>query len=682
LETDGDIKWSTGLSKGLFGFGSILNFYTASPLVVGDVLYTISGDGIVSAFNTENTGLNVEPIWEFQMIKPINYSWGSPSVSAVASPVLADGLLFISGVNDQSNLSGGRMYCLGTYSPNAKGNVTSTVIHVPKGKWWESFKANKTDTKNNTITFSILDENGKVLKTFENYNNTFNNISDLNSNGIRLFASFNIKEPSEPHPVLNNWELSWIDEREPPVFGDPEDAGWINLDFKESAIEVWDVADDGVLSGLDISTAEFKIGYAPKGSTTPKLSGWIAAESDDDSGVERTTIAANFEELEFEVDDYINITFRIKDLAGNQGNSTVAEFKTDVERPTSWIKDKDSFGSKYNELVPIVAGAEDEGANGSGIQKVSLIYQYKEFEDDDWSVNWSYYDNRTPDIYSWLFGELDGVKIKSGYYKILSRAKDKAGNSEDIVPSNAISFRFDDQNPAMNTDFEDSYRKKQIPKIPLEISDDYKLESLEYLVDGDTTWYTVADGIDDKTYEIDWTLSENQWAAWPDGAIRYIYFRITDYCGNQYTTTASNTPLITKVSMADLFVDLSDFNEWHWDDEFTISPNIPTYLDVEKVQVFYSYSKDNKKWDEYRQLGEDKSSAPYSWTFTAANGSGYYKFYTKITTVQGDVYTSEEQIKNVTVLPTGLFAALILLTTILIFATIIIITRMKKKKQE
>jgi hypothetical protein len=209
------------------------------------------------------------------------------------------------------------------------------------------------------------------------------------------------------------------------------------------------------------------------------------------------------------------------------------------------------------------------------------------------------------------------------------------------------------------------------------------LESLEFRLENETTWYTIAeeDKIDDKSFTVDWSLAENKWAAWNEGSSQYVFFRVKDYCGNEYVTTEENSPLIQKINIDDFYIDLSDFNEWHWGDTFTINPSIPDYLNVEKVQIFYSFSKDKKNWTDYKQYNGNLTVSPYTWQFTAVEGSGYYKFYTKITTLEGDVYTTPEQIITATILPAGLFAVLLILTTILILVTATVIYRMKRNKK-
>ncbi|TDA31196.1 MAG: hypothetical protein DSO03_05370, partial [Hadesarchaea archaeon] len=49
---------------------------------------------------------------------------------------------------------------------------------------------------------------------------------------------------------------------------------------------------------------------------------------------------------------------------------------------------------------------------------------------------------------------------------------------------------------------------------------------------------------------------------------------------------------------------------------------------VVSVELFYAWSSDNSSWGEERSFGLD-NTPPWSWSFTAPNGPGYYRFYSK-----------------------------------------------------
>jgi len=323
----------------------------------------------------------------------------------------------------------------------------------------------------------------------------------------------------------------------------------------------------------------------------------------------------------------------------------------------------------------------DGAENTSGIQHVSLIYKYKENEDDSFDEDWKYYQNKSAAIYSWVFGRISGDTMPSGYYKLSTRAKDWAGNLQDIDTTRddtiTSTFLFDDIDPEINTAFESSYTYKELPNMNLNISDDFMLDSFGYRLDDETKWTWIKQsGINAETYSVDWVLSESKWTSWDEGETHHIYFIVTDEAGNVY----EDNPLkITKENMDDFFIDLSNFAEFHLDKEVTIHAAVPDYLNIKSVQLLYSFSEDNSNWDEYTQVGENLTSIPYSWKFEPSKGDGYYRFRTKITTVEGNIFITDEDV-NYTSVPTTLFVVLMLMTTILLFVTAIVLYRIKSKK--
>jgi hypothetical protein len=62
---------------------------------------------------------------------------------------------------------------------------------------------------------------------------------------------------------------------------------------------------------------------------------------------------------------------------------------------------------------------------------------------------------------------------------------------------------------------------------------------------------------------------------------------------------------------------------------------------VESVELFYRYSTDNSTWGDWTSFGVD-NEAPWSWSFNAPNGDGYYEFYSIATDDAGSVEDSPE----------------------------------------
>ena len=214
--------------------------------------------------------------------------------------------------------------------------------------------------------------------------------------------------------------------------------------------------------------------------------------------------------------------------------------------------------------------------------------------------------------------------------------------------------------------------------------DDYSLENLYYRLDDEEDYIKVVfnqtediKGKQDVT--VKWTLPDDKWADFKEDEEHYIYFKLEDTIGNYIETTKSKTPKVIKdENISQLDVDLTDFTKLKLGDTYTVKANIPSDIDVDKAKLFYQYSKDNNNWNIVKQVGEDIRSPPYEWSFTASNGSGYYKFYIKIIDTSGAEYTSDSEIINVTLIP-NITLALVVIAIIFILFTIFIIRKMKKQ---
>jgi outer membrane protein assembly factor BamB len=678
---DGDVKWSSNITVGLINAG----FYTASPVIVGDYVYVVNGFSNLYAFSVENEGNDVVPEWTVTVPSPEEFLIGGTIPDVIASPVISDGLIIMS-TNENRSALNGRICCLGDYNKNKQGTIISSSIHVPPGFWWEEFDTDKINTTNNTVIFSVLDENNEVLtnkngQKYENLNGSHNNLIDLTSNVIRLKAEFTIRNETEDL-ALDSWNVTWVSENAEPEFDndsfDPGNDGWINQNIKECSIEVSDKECNGVISGLDVSSAMFRIKYIKQEESDITTSDWTTAICKPNiSGIGTTRIYANFSG--FKILELKNITFKIKDLAGNE-NTTKKTFKMDGIKPASTIVNIGDFEDIYNDELIISAEAGDSG--GSGVDTVALKYRYRETEEDEWSEWIKYQDSDSP--YSWYFGKdlISGNPMKSGYYHLTTVAKDNASNEEEIDTDEIISILFDMTKPSLENDFDEDYKTRNIPTFELQISDDYMLESLSFKPDFETQWEKIKTGINQKTYTCKWEFPEEFWDQISEGQGHYIYFKIEDYCGNIKETTAQNTLYLVKdETVAEFHVDLTSFKEWHWDDQFTVTANVPDDIDVENITLYYCYSEDNNNWDEWKQYGEKLTSSPYTWAFTASDGSGYYKFKTEITDTQGAVYMSPVETINVTLFPTMLFIILIILMFFSILISLLVISKMKKKHQ-
>ena len=691
---NGSIDWHYNLTNPFLDF----SYYVTSPVVVGDMVYIVAGEKVqyeslnistaklLYAFKAKYSSYVVEPVWSTYVDIPSEASFDLNAPDILASPIISDNMIIISATYDTINLAG-RLICIGDYIQNFEGTIKSTEIHVPNSKWWNKLNADFISSTNNKVIFKILDKDDKVLKDWFSIPSNGYNLSNLNTNVIKLYAKLTNTDKTQVTAKLNSWTIDWLNEKVAPIFNTttflPDVNGWISSNLTECSIVARDRADNSIISGLDIDSAKYRIGYIDKNTNTNKLSDWLQATSSYSSGVNQARIIANLKEHGLNIKNYINIEFTINDLAGNQGYSSIITFKTDSTKPKSEILNKEGFKDIYNTPITVGAKAEDQGlvSSRSNISYVSLIYQYSEDNSaDSWS-DWQYYGNNiTSTIYSWEFGE----HLESGYYKILTIAVDKAGNKEDINTNNIVEFFFDDTDPSIKNDFNSVYKSIKIPSFNLELNDDYSLENLYYRFDNEETYIRVifneTEDIKGKKYVTrEWTLPDNKWSDFKENEEHYIYFKLEDTAGNYIETTKSNTPKVIKdENISKLYVDLTDFSTFKLGDIYSVKANIPSDINVENVKLFYQYSKDNSSWNIVKQVGDHITSPPYEWIFTASNGSGYYKFYIKIIDTAGAEYTSDSEITNVKIIP-SITLILFVIAIIFILFTIYIIRKMKKR---
>lgn len=688
------IDTNTGREKWNFdtflGLGKILpTYFSGSPLVVEDVVYVTTEDGHIYAINAKNG----EQIWDITIDSP-DYD-PDPPYYIYGSPVFADGLIFVSILQKKDLFSSElrkRLFCIGEFKNNTLGRVLSAPIHVQNRKWWNMFNADfVADGENNSINFYLLDKNGEKISGFTNLNGTNNNISNVNNNVIQLCAELNIlndKDPSSHSPILRYWELSWVPEEEAPVFledtfttNDRGKGGWINEELKKCSIEAQDIADGGILSGIDVDSAKYKIGYTPKDKTESQFSDWISAVCNPNTpGVKKTKITAEIDKLDFEIAEIHNITFHVKDQAGNGVTlEPPIEFQMEGEPPASSISNRDEIEDvAFIDEVPILADVEED-PEGSGVDTVTLKYRYSNTSNGEWGEWQTYYERESP--FNWYFGkdvETDEI-MTSGYYQVVTIAKDTAGNTEELDEDKAVRFLFDMKPPTMN-DISKEYISNKLPKLNFVLEDDFELDSLYYRPDSDTEWTLIA-LIEEDTYTDIWSPAA-LWDEMDIGDEHYIFFRVTDWCGNEITSNMDNSPMIKKnESLLQFKLDLSDFSEWHWDNNFTIKLQIPEDVTADKVSLFWSYSSDNEDWGDWEHF-QDKTEAPYNWNFEACKGSGYYRFKAEIFDSEGLVYETSVESTNVSLIPILPIVLLALIFLILIVITVKILKKMKKPPEE
>ncbi len=663
----GDVEWSYDFTNKSLS----ASYYVTSPVVIHDKIYVTTGN-ILHCFDI-NQKNEAEVDWSLELKSPGEF-WVEAAPEIISSPVFSDGLLFISATTDNSNLSG-RILCLGEYKTNSNGFVKSTPIHLPKGFWWNNFSAvnTTTNTKNNTISYSILNKNGAIIEEFGNLNGKNNDISDLNTNVIKLYARLSISNNTETIPSLDSWSVDWVEEKAAPEFDWSETDGWVNRSIPDFSVIATDKADNGVLSGLDVSTAQYRISYIPEGKDKAVYSKWFSAACNKNPGCKSATVTAKISEAGLNIKALYNITFKICDLAGNTATETIP-LNTDTEVPSSIIENYDELNDGIFNTYPLIdITYTDEG--GSDIRRIYLNYKYSSNSSNGPWTNWTEYSNATS-LFSWEFGEEDSENLESGFYQVVSIAVDKAGNTEKITDEKIVTFLFDLIKPSIDTDIKDIYKSREVPSFNFDISDDYKLDSFLYRFDINESWSIIKEEIYEKSNSTEWRFPENYWANLEDEDQYIVFFNVTDIAGNSYEAST----IVKKDENATLPV--IDISGWNIGDTYTISlNNIPSDMEVDKAILLYKYSKDNKEWDEnWTQYKDVKTSSPYEWNFKPEE-SGYYTFKVKIKDASGAIsYSSATEEKQITIMPiveTILFIILVILSLI---TSIFIIRKISRKK--
>lgn len=584
-------------------------------------------------------------------------------------------------------------------------NVTDTPpiickidVQDEKGLWntsagYELKYKNQSIPKTYEGTAQCPCDNGSTSKTTLEVNISDIDILKDNVSGLELSENitllsirFNIKN-SVGNTSYSDWhefEPSPDSDTEKPVFYNesftPKD-GWITTNTPTCTIDAKDIGTGSNVTGLNISSAKYTLEYKIENQSGTKTITATAQCSGSSGSRNIETLSIDISKLDFSenITEIIRIRFYLEDLAENPNSnySKWYEFETDAEKPYSYIDNAGDIPYKINTTpVEITATAKD---NISGLDHVTLYY--RALADSGWTPFAS--DDKSP--YSWSFS------VASGEYELCTIATDKAGNEEDYPAEGNVSFIFD-PNPPDSPSFDDEYRFDTLPEFSIEFRDDYKLKSVEYRLNfhGINEWTKINDDdINSKSYTGNWNLTQTDWEYLVENENYYIYFKLTDSLENQYITPSTDEAMkiIKDFNMSEITPydpDLSDFEGWHWDNVFTITVNVTDDTDITNLQMCYSYSADNEKWSEWKQHGENLTTLPFEWNFTAREGSGYYKFKTIVWTTSGNMVESQVKFVDVTLFPMIPIIIMIPLALILIIATSLALGfspfRLKKKK--
>jgi len=505
------------------------------------------------------------------------------------------------------------------------------------------------------------------------------NITKLNfsTNITLLKIRFRIIDISGNITASEWFEIGQPSDNEPPVFYPstftPTD-GWITSDTPVCTIKVKDYHDGQSVTGLNVNSAKATITYEE--NSAQKTQTFNASCSGSNGTTSQQTISIDISDLSIkdDIDELINIKFCIEDMAGNSNCSAVVPFSRDTENPYSYISNLNSIDDNINTTPVIIKAVADD--NLSGIKEVTLYFRTSS------AGQWGVDDVDSTSPYQWEFSR------SSGPYELCTIAKDNAGNIEDYPATAPVSFLFDPVKPSQpNYDAGKEYSFNVVPSFNnIKFEDDYLLDKVEYKSDiiADSPWVVIGDNLNSKSYTPQWSLTQDDWDAMIEREIYYIYFRLTDSLNNQYVSTSSDAMRIKKdlgtPIIEDYNPDLSDFGNWRLDNTYKVSVNIIDESAISNIKLYYSYSSDNKSWSNWTQYGGTDTNSPFSWDFSAKEGSGFYKFKTEVKEASGSVVESDVVYSNVTNLSMFLLILMVMIAVILVIVTTLVVLSRPARK--
>ncbi len=431
-------------------------------------------------------------------------------------------------------------------------------------------------------------------------------------------------------------------------------------------------------TGLNVSSAKFTIEYEDQvGTKTYTAKAQCTGTNRTKNNV---TLTANIASLSLsnDIKNLNKIKFSIKDVANNENTTDWFILTLDNLKPTSSITNADDIPTFCNTSpVTIKANASD---TGSGLQSVSLYYRLTS------STQWSLFGADTLAPYEWLFtiGANNG-----GEYELCTIAKDKANNEEAFSSTGDVLFVFDPNTPYKPT-FANEYEfsSDNIPVFTdVTFKDDYRLKQVFYRMhfEENNEWTSLNKGdLNIQTFTPNWNLTSSQWNAMTEGQPYYIYFKLTDTLGNTYETPSNTQALKLIKNLEDIGSydpDISDFDTWSWNNEYTIKTNISESL-VGMTQLWYNYSTNETAGTFFLQYGKNLTNGSSSWTFIPDQGTGYYSFYIKVIDILGLEHRSNVKTVFVTVFPLIELVVFALLLVTLFVISALIFRKYKKTLYE
>lgn len=664
------VLWSTELP----GRSISSPILTLSPSFADGILYVGTPNGVLWALNTALEGA---ALWNYT-----TYSSSPTRPAIVTDPIVSNGLIYFADEN-------GRLYVCGAYvEPNEQinGSIISVPIQLPTGFWWNKFYAliatNKS-TSMNWIRFSLLDANKNYLKTLTNTSALILSNGTLGRT-IRLQADFWAMNGSE-NPNLFLWNVTFISDTVPPFINrsslnpNPNSNSWLNVVIPQFTVNVQDN-----VTGLLVNSAQYRLEYDIQNVTYYTTQKALCTGTNGTTQVQQLTM--NLSKLDF----YKNITalhglqINISDLAGNLASLSVP-FKQDTQKPSSHILAQ-SMKKRYNASTPFIwinATAYDNGTDASGIDNVKLYYRYS--STGNFSGDWILFANSSISTPHWMFGFANNPSQHGGYFELTTIATDIAGNMEDFPAAGDVSFLYDWTIPDLPTLSGETLWFRQQPQFSATFTDDFRLDTVQYRSNFDTTWTTIASKINSSSYLANWQLNDADWNQMQSGEEYYLYFNINDTLGNTRLVIDNNQALIIRkdTEKPNVTIDIpTEENQLITTGNFTISAFADDFngSGISEVALYYQYSKDNSNWTEWVHFDDNLTAAPFEWTFDTPKGDGYYKFQITAVDFAGNEAQSTVVSSGVIRLPIDMVLVMIALVIVLLLIGAVLYRIWRKRK--
>lgn len=408
---DGSIKWNTTI-------GDLIpeiyeNAAVSNPILVGGYVYVASPDGILYKIDADDGSI----------VKSVKiYNKGVSSMVVKSSPAYADGLLYIGTPDGYFRVinivtleeawkkrtdsinpiysspiivdgfvyycdEDGYLYCRGEQQISDDQQITGELISTPiilpnDDLYWNRFEVDD-DTNSGDITYSILDNNYKVLvDDIEDYE-LLNDDSLEDISTIRLKAEFHAN--AKEIVTLDFWKVSFKDA--PPTPPGETVFSNFNKDMSDPPIFTVKVRNDDI--GLINTSAKFKLEYSNETEGTFETD-WLPANMTGENKTKnKETITANMSYIDFI--EEIDLFHKIKFSVNNTQNETIhSDWYTiqgvpDNEPPLFYLDSFTPDPAYISTMTPTCTiQAKDGGSNGNvtGINVSSAQYTIK-YNDGD-----------------------------------------------------------------------------------------------------------------------------------------------------------------------------------------------------------------------------------------------------------------------------------------------------------